>query len=68
MSYITPFNSARGYYRENIRISWKYPRYMDIIRILSNIYVSWILPAFCGYIRILWILSSFCGYYMHWPN
>ena len=33
MSYITLFSSDRGYYRGNIRILWKYPRSVDIIRI-----------------------------------
>ena len=49
MSYINLFHSGRGYYHGNIRISWKYPRSVDIIRILSIYLYS------VDIIRILWI-------------
>ena len=52
MSYIALFNSGRGYYCGNIRILWKYPRSMDIIRI------SCIYPYFVE-------ISTFRGYYPH---
>ena len=42
------FHYGRRYYRGNIRISWKYPRSMDIIRI------SCIYPYYVEIIRILW--------------
>ena len=48
MSYIKLFNYGRGYYRGNIRISWKHPRSMDIIHILC------ICPYIVEIIRISW--------------
>ena len=68
MSYITIFRSGCMYYRGNFYISWKYPRSVDIIRIL------WILSAFRGFIHVLWILYTFfiniyvCEYYLHFVD
>ena len=47
----TLFLSGRRYYPRNIRILWKYPRLVGIIRISQkNTNVPWILSAFCEYI------------------
>ena len=70
------FHSSRGYYRENIRISCKYPRSLDIIRIpckylgsVDIIHILWTLSAFCGNIHVLWILSAFCLlYFSHFTH
>ena len=63
MSYIKIFNSGHGYYRGNIRISWKYPRPVDIIRILW-IYQHYIL----GYYQHFLDISSFRVYYPHFVD
>ena len=34
------FHSSRGYYHGNIHILWKYPHSVDIIRILSDLYLN----------------------------
>ena len=67
------FNSGRGYYCVNICILWKYPRFVDIIRISfiyphfvyisvfrGSIHVLCILSTFHGNIHVPWILSAFC--------
>ena len=65
------FCSGRGYYRGNIRILWKYPCSIDILRIsrkyqrsVDIIHISWIRPHsvdiinFFKYIHVMWILSA----------
>ena len=61
MIYITLYHSVCGYYCGNIRISWKYPRSVDIIPILSKyprsvdiIRIFWVYLYFVDIIRILW--------------
>ena len=53
------FHSGCGYYRGNVRISWKYTRTMNFIRIswkytcfVDIIHISCIYPYFVGFIRI----------------
>ena len=48
VSYIALFHSGSGYFRRNIRISWKYPCSVDIICI------SWKYPRSVDIICILW--------------
>ena len=62
MIYIKLFHSGHGYYFRDIRISWKYPRSVDIIRIaciylnsVDIIRISWKYPGSVDIIRILWM-------------
>ena len=74
MNLITLFHSGRGYYRGNIRISWKFPCSVDIIctsrkyqHSVDIIFVLLIYLYTVDIIRILWILSAFHGYHQSWP-
>ena len=64
MSWITLFHSGCEYYLGNIRISWKYPRSVDIIRIsrkysgsVDIIQISWIYKNFMDTIGIGHIMN-----------